>query len=90
MTTHASNTDRLELDQYKILRHLFHLAVDNSPKDWEFFGSCTNIDDKNELSTMLTEYQHKQSGDIIKAQSWERVNGEFTKHLFTFKQGSDE
>ena len=85
MTTHASNDGQgLELDQYKILRHLFHLAADNAPKDWEFFGSNT------EEGQMATEYQHRTTGDRIKAWSFDRVDGEFTKHLFTFKQGSDE
>lgn len=83
MTTRAWSVD-CEPEQYKILRHLFHLAVANAPKDWEFFGSNT------EENQTTTEFQHRQSGDKIKARSWDRVDGEFTKHLFTFKQGSDE
>jgi len=86
MTIHASNTDH-DTEQYQILRHLFHLAVENSPKDWQFFGSCTNTDDNNGLSTTLTEYEHAKTGDRIKAQSWDRVDGQFTKHLFTFTTG---
>ena len=89
MTTHACSTDR-EPDQYKILRHLFHLACDNSPKDWELSELLTEVYDHVTPKNVLTEYTHRQTGDVIKAQSWGYVDGELTNHLFTFKQGSGE
>ena len=88
MTTHASNREQ-GLDSYQVLRLLFHSAAFESVNggDWEFFGGGSG---DYPGKTIITEYRCKSTGARIKAQSCEYVDGNATKHLFTFKQCVDE
>ena len=38
---------------------------------------------------MLTQYEHVESGDRIKCQSFGYEDGEYRKHIFTFDQDVD-
>jgi len=38
---------------------------------------------------MLTQYEHAESGDRIKCQSFDYEDGEYRKHIFTFDQDVD-
>jgi hypothetical protein len=87
MTIHAANNPMEKgADLYLILRHLFHGAAFESTHggDWEFHGSGTYPGE-----TVITEYVSRCSGDRIKAQAFNYVDGVATAHIFTFKRAVD-
>lgn len=74
------------MDDYHILRHLFNEAMKSSISDKRWAISATFSDPG---TTMLTEYYHIDSGDMIQCQSFDYADGKYQRHIFTFKQDVD-
>jgi hypothetical protein len=85
MTKSATTTECCR-DDYHILRHLFTEAMQSSITDkrWRIFATYSDP-----CRTMLTQYEHVESGDRIKCQSFGYEDGEYRKHIFTFDQDVD-
>ena len=73
-------------DDYHIMRHLFNEAMKSSVSDKRWAISSTFSDPGH---TMMTEYYHRESGDMIQCQSFDYADGKYQRHIFTFKQDVD-
>lgn len=85
--TKSATTTECGRDDYHIMRHLFTEAMQSSITDerWRIFATYSDPG-----RTMLTQYEHVESGDRIRCESFDYEQGKYRKHIFTFHQGVDE